>query len=121
MPDTSAKPKRKRVRRYNDDYEPILCKQCGEEVYQVVNLEIRAPLGWNNLSKMGLRSNRIQIIGASYDASHWTCGCGVRPPTGPKDTRLGPIRRKVKPILSDRKVTGEHRPPKVIRDPIDAS
>lgn len=112
---------RKNYQTYNYSYEPIICPQCDEEVYQRVTLEIQCPLGWNDLTKKGLRSNQVSIIGASHAAAHWVCGCAIRAPSGPRDTRLGPSRRQIRPRLNKRKTTtGEHRAPKVLRDPIDA-
>jgi len=68
-----------RVRHKPEDYySAIFCSVCGDELFQEVQLVIRCPLGWNTLSKEGMRSALVKIKGAYWEAAHWTCGCNER-------------------------------------------
>ena len=76
-----------------DDYEPVICKKCKEEIYQTVALVVRAPMGWKCLTKEGLRNRRIQILGAQYEDTQWSCGC---------DPVEAPAKKKA--LLTDRRL-----------------
>jgi len=64
-----------------DAYEPIRCQTCGEEIYQRVQVTVKCPLGWRNLSKDGIRSSKVTVLGAYWNDIQWFCGCTpVAPP-----------------------------------------
>ena len=117
MSETSAE--KPRVRRKTDDsYEPVVCKQCAQEIYQLVSLVIRCPLGWQNLSKEGLRNKAVAVQGAQWSDTQWFCGCEsygprsksdrgprARPPeNAPVDNRISkPGQRKSKGLVARKK------------------
>jgi hypothetical protein len=53
-----------------------------------INLTIRAPLGWKNLSKDGIRSKHVTVESADWDLAQFFCGC--ESPTKPKAPVRGP-------------------------------
>lgn len=65
----------------DDDYEPIICKKCGEEIYHEVQVVVRCPLGWSSLSKEGMRSKKVKIKGTYFDDTRWICGCKIGRPS----------------------------------------
>ena len=77
-----------------DDYTPVACPTCGEEIFQRVKLVVLCPVGWRNLSKEGIRSRKVQIESASWDDSRWFCGCGPNPLKGTKAVDADPIKKK---------------------------
>jgi hypothetical protein len=68
-------------RKAEDDYEPVRCGSCEEEIYQQVQVTVKCPMGWKNLSKDGIRDKRVQIVGAVWGDSQWFCGCQPKPPS----------------------------------------
>lgn len=66
-----------RQRKPEADYAPIYCPGCGKEIYQLVSLQIKCPVGWRNLSKAGIRSPKVQVQAAFWDEATWFCDCGL--------------------------------------------
>ena len=86
----SSKPKRARPAA---SYRAVQCKDCKEEVRQVIQIEVECPLGWRDFTKHGLRSEHVKIEGVLYEMAVWRCGCGVKPPTE-RDARPGLLKRQ---------------------------
>ena len=59
--ETSQAERLKRYRQHIKHYEPVYCEDCKEELFQVVSLEVRIPLGFRNLSKVGLISSCVNL------------------------------------------------------------
>jgi hypothetical protein len=76
-------PRRKPI---DHDYTPINCERCGEPYEIRVNLTIRAPLGWKNLSKDGIRSRHVSIESADWDLAQFFCACVTAPGFSPLKT-----------------------------------
>lgn len=90
--------KRERQRRYLEraqQYSPLLCKDCGQEIYQTVTIEVKIPLGWHDLTKNGMRNEKVTFLGARWEQAIEHCGCEPRLP-GRKQVVRGPLRRRKK-------------------------
>jgi len=70
-------PRRKPI---DHDYTPINCDRCNEPFEIRVNVTIRAPLGWKNLSKDGIRSRHVSVEAADWDLAQFFCGCTTAAP-----------------------------------------
>jgi len=79
-------------RKTTDSYEPVVCKKCKQELFQLVSVVVRCPLGWHNLTKEGLRHRSVSIQGAQWEDTQWFCGCTTPSPRSKVgrhiDTRL---------------------------------
>ena len=85
------------------DYEPVYCKQCKEEIFQLVSVEVLAPLGFRSFTKNSLKHALVKVQGAKFEMSMWVCGCKVIPPKSRiKDARPQSPRRKKAPKATDR-------------------
>jgi len=56
-------------------YAPVICKDCGEELYHLVDVVVKCPMGWKDLTKNGMRYKQVQVVGAKWEGSQWFCGC----------------------------------------------
>lgn len=63
----------------DDDFPPILCNKCHQEIRETVHVAVQIPVGWRNLTKIGLRSRRILIQAVDWEPRQISCGCGLRP------------------------------------------
>jgi len=63
-------------------YDPIICKKCKQELYYLVSVVVKCPMGWKDLTKNGLRYKAVQVVGAKWGDTQFFCGCdGVQPNT----------------------------------------
>lgn len=56
-------------------------------------------MGWKCLTKEGVRDKRVQILGARFGDSQWSCACKIITPKSskkaiPTDRRLWPAGRR---------------------------
>jgi hypothetical protein len=70
-------------------YTPIICKKCKEEIYQVVDVTVRCPLGWQYLTKTAIRNDCVAIQGVKWEDTQWFCGCETSRPSPSRDRRVG--------------------------------
>jgi len=56
----------------------VRCDRCGKaDLLQVVNVQMQVPLGWMNLSKTGIRSSSVKVLGADWSRAFIYCPvCG---------------------------------------------
>lgn len=98
--DMAKKPKKRTPKRYT--YNPIVCKKCGEEIFQELTVLFDAPLGWNDFTKHALRMGAVKVKGVLWEAAVWRCGCGIKSPEI-RDERPGrPYRKKRRPDPNER-------------------
>jgi hypothetical protein len=83
-------PRRKPI---DHDYTPINCERCGEPFEIRVNLTIRAPLGWKNLSKDGIRSRFVSVESADWDLAQFFCACTTAPRMSTRNRQPDPNRK----------------------------
>lgn len=73
-------PPRSAVAGPNLDYDPVHCKKCGDELYNLVSVVVKCPMGWKNLTKDGIRHKAVQVVGVKWDDTQFFCGCEYEPP-----------------------------------------
>ena len=57
---------------------PVKCPRCKRgEMRQVVTVYVDAPVHCHDLSKTGLRSGDVKVVGVGWDSAWWYCPkCG---------------------------------------------
>lgn len=70
------------------------CEKCKKgTLRQIVNVVVDAPADCHNLSKKGIRSKKVKIMGVIWDRATWYCtadGCGFIMHLGKKKEKRRP-------------------------------
>lgn len=69
-----------RERKKNENHHALLCRDCGQEIYQTIVIDVKVPLGWNDLTKNGLRSDKVELLGARWESAIEHCACKPKMP-----------------------------------------
>jgi len=67
----------------------ILCEKCETEIYQLVDVTMRCPLGWQSLTKDSIRDDHVSVMGVKWNDTQWFCQCPPTEQPGNKDRRRG--------------------------------